>query len=154
MDIGGQEYKVCNAMRYYLDTNILAFMLTNRLDELDRNTKTILFDYSNLLYTSSICVGELIHLCQIGKLIMSKEHKSPDPAKILNSLDEVRVSVISVSNKHLQTFSELPLIGDHRDPFDRSIIAQAISDKIPLISSDRKFSLYEQFNLMFLFNRR
>jgi PIN domain nuclease of toxin-antitoxin system len=34
------------------------------------------------------------------------------------------------------------------------IIAQAISDKIPLISSDQKFKLYTSQGLDFVFNKR
>ena len=39
-------------------------------------------------------------------------------------------------------------------PNDRLIIAQAISDKIALVSSDRKFYMYEKYGLEFVFNRR
>jgi PIN domain nuclease of toxin-antitoxin system len=31
----------------------------------------------------------------------------------------------------------------HGDPFDRQIIAQALSEKIPIMTSDEKFSLYK-----------
>ncbi len=34
------------------------------------------------------------------------------------------------------------------------IIAQAISDKIPLVSSDHKFGRYVKFGLDFIFNER
>ena len=43
---------------------------------------------------------------------------------------------------------------DHRDPFDRLIIAQAISDKATLISSDLKFQWYEKYGLTFIQNKR
>lgn len=53
-------------MRLYLDTNILIYFLYNR-DELSDDVKMILFDYSNILLTSSVCVYELIHLVQIDR---------------------------------------------------------------------------------------
>jgi PIN domain nuclease of toxin-antitoxin system len=31
----------------------------------------------------------------------------------------------------------------HGDPFDRQIIAQALSEKIPVVTSDQKFGLYK-----------
>ncbi|OAV63386.1 hypothetical protein Barb6_03775 [Bacteroidales bacterium Barb6] len=37
---------------------------------------------------------------------------------------------------------------------DHAIIAQAISDKIPLISSDTKFQYYTGQGLDFIFNKR
>lgn len=45
-------------MRLYLDTNILVFYLYNR-DELSMDVKGCLFDYSNTLLTSMVCVNEL-----------------------------------------------------------------------------------------------
>ena len=53
-------------MRLYLDTNILTYFLYNR-DELSDDVKMMLFDYSNILLTSSVCVHELIHLVQIDR---------------------------------------------------------------------------------------
>ena len=54
-------------MRLYLDTNILVFLLGER-KSLSNDVMEILFDYSNTFYTSSVCVHELIHLFQIGKI--------------------------------------------------------------------------------------
>ena len=54
-------------MRLYLDTNILAFILCDR-DRLKKNVLDMFLDYSNSLYTSVLCVHELIHLFQIGKI--------------------------------------------------------------------------------------
>jgi len=48
----------------------------------------------------------------------------------------------------------LPLLPDHKDPTDRIAIAQAITEKIPLISSDRKFHDYRRYGLDFVFNKR
>lgn len=35
-------------------------------------------------------------------------------------------------------------IESHKDPFDRLIIATAISDGLPIISADEKFQLYKK----------
>lgn len=53
---------------YYLDTNILVFLLEKRNDEISKEVGKVIMDYGNLLYTSTVCVHELIHLFQIGKL--------------------------------------------------------------------------------------
>ncbi|HBK32640.1 MAG TPA: PIN domain nuclease, partial [Porphyromonadaceae bacterium] len=42
----------------------------------------------------------------------------------------------------------------HNDPADRLIIAQAITEKMPLISSDHKFELYREYHLDFIYNKR
>lgn len=55
---------------------------------------------------------------------------------------------------NFQCYASLPFIKDHRDPFDRLIIAQAISDKATLVSSDLKFQWYEKYGLDFVQNKR
>lgn len=133
-------------MRLSLDTNILVFFLYDQ-DELCSDVKEILFDYSNTLFTSSICVHELIHLCQIGKI-------GKDSSQVLALMNDIGIKIEPVTQKHLSALASLPLMGDHRDPNDRMIIAQAIVDRITLVSSDHKFSRYEKFGLNFIFNER
>ena len=49
-------------------------------------------------------------------------------------------NILQIEREHLIVLSTLDLI--HRDPFDRLIIAQAIAENIPLISSDDIFKQY------------
>lgn len=72
----------------------------------------------------------------------------------LRRLDEIGVSMVPVTMNHIRTLIDLPLYDDHRDPNDRLIVAQAISDRIPLVSSDGKFTRYERYGLDFIQNRR
>ena len=111
-------------------------------------------DYENLLFTSTICVHELIHLSQIGKLHIKRKGKNADISEFSQWLDEMSIKIVPVTVQNLQTYSTLPLFDEHRDPNDRLIIAQAISDKMALVSSDRKFDMYEKYGLEFVFNRR
>jgi len=66
-------------MRYYLDTNIVAFILFDKTleDNCDRNVRNILSDYENIFYTSSIAVRELVKLYIDGEL-KSMRYKSPN----------------------------------------------------------------------------
>ena len=48
--------------------------------------------------------------------------------------------ILPIEREHLITLSTLELI--HRDPFDRIIIAQAIAENMPLVSSDSIFQQY------------
>lgn len=133
-------------MKLLLDTNIVAFLLFNK-DELHADVVNLLNDYSNTLYTSSVCVHELIHLCQIGKVKAA-------PEAVIREVGDAGVSIVPAGERHLTTLASLPLYDDHRDPNDRLIIAQAIADRIPLVSSDRKFAKYGRHGLEFIFNER
>lgn len=111
--------------------------------------------YDTLVLTSSTCVHELVHLIQIGKV---RKPGCKDIRRAANAalqkLDEIGVSMVPVTMNHIRTLIDLPLYDDHRDPNDRLIVAQAISDRIPLVSSDGKFTRYERYGLDFIQNRR
>lgn len=85
-------------MRLYLDTNILVFYLYNR-DELSTDVKASLFDYSNTLLTSTVCVHELIHLVQIGKVQAMERgrHKSIDPLTVVDAVRDAGLGIEQVS---------------------------------------------------------
>lgn len=141
-------------MRLYLDTNILVFLICDK-KSLSKDVLGLIFDYSNTLYTSVVCVQELIHLFQIGKI--SAKHgngKTLKPEEIVQTLDTMSIARVPVSDKHLNAYAALPFVKDHRDPYDRMIISQAISDKAILVSSDLKFPWYSKFGLNSILNDR
>lgn len=141
-------------MRLYLDTNILVFLLCDKTS-LSKDVLELIFDYSNTLYTSVVCVQELIHLFQIGKITAKNENdRALKPEEIVPTLDKMSISRVPVSDKHLNTYAALPFVREHRDPYDRMIISQAISDKATLVSSDLKFPWYAKFGLDSILNER
>ena len=141
-------------MRLYLDTNILFFLYTGDTDEVSRDVHALIGDYENVILTSSICAQECIHLFHIGKSGNPKKKDTCDAESFVDWLHEMDIRIIPVSEKHLKTYASLPIHGDHRDPNDRLLIAQAITDRIALISSDHKFAWYEGEGLEFIFNKR
>ena len=133
-------------MRLLLDTNVLVYFLYSD-DDLSPSVKIDLLDYANVLFTSTVCIHELIHLCQTGKI-------KQDAGNVLQDLSNAGIGIEQVTIRHLKVFADLPFYGDHRDPNDRLIIAQAIADRIPLVSSDGKFSRYGRYGLDFIYNER
>lgn len=129
-------------MRYLLDTNVLIDIISN--DHISKDVRAILDDYDNVFYLSSESIKEFIHLCQYGKITI------PDSLKktfdlfsfIENSLGFI---VKYVAKEHLVTYMSMPMVEEHHDPSDRLIIAQAITERMPLISSDTKFKRYKRF---------
>ena len=138
-------------MRFYLDTNILIFILLNQRTELEKKIIDILDDYSNIFYVSSIVARELALLYKDGKVQHPKFKCFND---LLATMDVVNYQIKPFTKQHVITYAQLDIAPDHKDPNDHMIIAQAISDKIPIISSDRKFKLYEKQGLQFVFNKR
>jgi len=136
-------------MRYFIDSNILFFYASDP-DQLTAEVKDILKDYGNRIYVPSKCVEELIYLQQSKKI---RQWKSAE-AIIDFIVDELDFGIKTAGEEHLRTLARLPLFPDHKDPTDRIIVAQAITEKTALISSDRKFPLYVPYGLKFVFNKR
>lgn len=142
-------------MILYLDTNMVISLLTGQRSSIDRDTWALFADNVNIARTSSVCVQELIHLRQKGKVLVDKKRRNyRPPVPILDMLKEAGIDVVYINALHLQKLDELPIINDHRDQNDRLIIAQAIADHATLISSDHEFPNYEKYGLTFHQNIR
>ncbi|GBU22639.1 hypothetical protein R80B4_02550 [Fibrobacteres bacterium R8-0-B4] len=137
------------AERYLIDTNILIYYATDRT-MLSKAVLDIFKDYGNRIYVPSKCVEELIYLRQSERVGVKRWKSSED---IIGSIvDEMNFEIKYAAEEHLRTLARLPLFKDHKDPTDRIIIAQAITEKTPLVSSDRKFHEYRRWGLKFVFN--
>ena len=143
-------------MRYYLDTNILAFILfyKDKEDNFDDNTALILTDYSNLFFVSTVVIRELLLLYKEGVFSSVTYNTYKNYQAIFAAIEETGIEIKPVTKQHLFSYAALVLAENHKDPNDHMIISQAISDKIPLISSDKKFKLYATQGLQFVFNKR
>ena len=138
-------------MRYLIDTNVFLFYASDR-EQLNKDVLQILDDYENLIYVSSESVKEVIHLFQQGR-IRTKKWNLPEDIISFIGVD-IGFTINYIRHEHLQTFARLDPVKNHNDPSDRLIIAQAIAEKMPLISSDRMFEFYRKQHLNFIFNRR
>ena len=90
---------------------------------------------SNGLVVSIASFWEITIKTSLGKLTV--------PEGITDLMDKALVKgfqILPIEREHLIVLSTLELI--HRDPFDRIIIAQAISENISLVSSDNVFKQY------------
>ncbi|GBU22770.1 hypothetical protein R80B4_02682 [Fibrobacteres bacterium R8-0-B4] len=137
--------------RYLVDSNIVIYH-ANDDELLMADVKDILGNYNHRIYVPSKCVEELICLHQSNRLCVKKWKSADD---IIGSIiGEMNFEIKYVKEEHLRTLARLPLFPDHKDPTDKIIIAQAITEKTPIISSDRKFHDYRPFGLKFVFNKR
>jgi len=136
-------------MRYLIDTNILIRMVEDR-DAISKDIWNIVEDTGNLIYVSSVSIQEIFMLMQDSKLNF-KYWQIPND--VFNYLENILFFPIKyVQKEHLLTFANIIPDKGHNDPFDRMIIAQAITEKMFLISSDSKFNHYQKQKLDFIYN--
>ncbi len=55
-------------------------------------------------------------------------------------VEECRLTLAGLEIPHLVAYSRLPLA--HRDPFDRILVAQALTLEVPILTSDPRFESY------------
>jgi PIN domain nuclease of toxin-antitoxin system len=49
---------------------------------------------------------------------------------------------LPIENSHILQLAELPTFPDHKDPFDRMLVAQSLSEPLILLTADTKLARY------------
>ena len=125
-------------MRLLLDTAILIFAADSP-ERLSKRATAALKNRNNVLELSTISISEIAIKTALGKLKLSA-------ALARQAVEDLDIRILPYTADHAFYLFELPL--HHGDPFDRQIIAQAMCEKIPIMSSDEKFSLYKGIRLI------
>lgn len=118
-------------MRFVLDTNVFIWWrdgserLSNRIrDQIGEPESEILVSITSL--------WEITIKRALGKLRFLQDFEEV--------LSEEGFDLLPLTNPHLRALANLPL--HHRDPFDRVLIAQALAERIPVATADRRFTSY------------
>ncbi len=128
-------------MRLLLDTNVLLWILGDD-PRLSDKAKAAYLDGENEVIVSIASAWEIFIKIGTGKLQIG----SKDPARFLRAqLRENGIGLLGIKYEHVARLLSLPDI--HKDPFDRLIIAQALHEGLPVLSSDPIFAAYNVVNL-------
>jgi len=125
-------------MRLLLDTVILIYAVESP-ELLSKRAVSSLKNPDNIRELSSISLAEIAIKSSAGKLKLSV-------GMLRQALEDLNIRVLPYTARHAFELFALDL--HHRDPFDRQIIAQALSEKIPIVTSDRKFHLYKGIDVI------
>ncbi len=122
-------------MRALLDTNAFLWFISGS-DRLSNKARDYIADFNNDLVISTASLWEIAIKTSLGKL----ELLSPFDQLIPTQLEKNAIDVLPIEQDHISGIINLEF--HHRDPFDRLIIAQGITEQIPIITSDRMFTKY------------
>src|SRR5438105_1080029 len=111
-------------MQVLLDTNALLWLLGDD-KRLSLEARTAIQNASVILI-SEASLWEIAIKISIGKLY-------PIP-ELHDTIRDLGFRRLNLRDDYLTAYETLPLI--HRDPFDRMLVAQALSEKVPLLTSD------------------
>ena len=122
-------------MRILLDTHVLLWWLLGN-EALSIPARAAIAEDDNETFVSAASAWEIS--------IKYKQGKLPEAARFITNFDETIAmrgfAPLPITLYHGETAGLLP--GHHKDPFDRVLIAQALAERLTLISNERLFDRY------------
>lgn len=122
-------------MKIILDTNSFLWFITDD-SKLSTPAYKLIEDIENTRLLSVASLWEIAIKMSIGKLELTSNYE--DFFSI--QLKQNYIDIFSITLSHLAKVRDLPF--HHKDPFDRLIIAQSLTENIPVVSNDKQFDKY------------
>ena len=124
-------------MKYLIDTHVIIWLLDDD-DKLSKVARREIENLDNQIFVSVISLFEIAIKVKTGKLSFNKSMYD-----IERELSNQGIKLLSLSTHHIENYQSVPLIADHRDPFDRVLIATALHENLSIITIDEKFENYK-----------
>ena len=123
-------------MRVLLDTQCFLWMQAAP-SKLSPRARAIVEDAGNELLLSAASSWEIAVKHALGKLPLPVPPLEYVPSRMAAS----GVAGLAVEHAHALQVSALP--PHHRDPFDRLLVAQALVERIPILTADAQLAAYD-----------
>lgn len=122
-------------MSLLLDTAVFLWFISGDA-RLPAGLRVSLQEGTRAVYLSAISLWEIIVKAQLGKL------KLPEPAAhyIPKQRERHRIEALPLDEASVTHLSKLP--SQHRDPFDRMLICQALEHGLAIVTPDEAIRAY------------
>lgn len=118
-------------MRILLDTHVYLWWLQDS-PKLSSQAREIIISATEV-YVSSASIWEAAIKSEIGKLDVNVD-------TLVEEIEKNGFQVLDITPKHAARIMRLPDI--HRDPFDRMLLAQALSEPLKFLTADSLLAGY------------
>ena len=115
-----------------LDSHVLLWLVEPEMKRLPARAKAIITDAASVHF-SIVSLWEIAIKAAKGQLDI-------DLDILIAAFDQAALRELSIKREHIQTLRTLPF--NHRDPFDRMLVAQAVTEPLHLLTSDEKLEPY------------
>ena len=122
-------------MRVILDTHAFPWFIAGSA-LLSPQARTVIDDPATDPFLSVASLWEMAIKTSLGKLSIGGPFGTYIPAQLQRN----GITLLGITVDHAAQVATLPF--HHRDPFDRLIVAQAISEQVPIVSADAALSAY------------
>ncbi|GAB2643260.1 type II toxin-antitoxin system VapC family toxin [Emticicia sediminis] len=121
-------------MKYLIDTHTFLWFIEGS-PQLSQFSKSIIENEDNEIYLSIISLWEISIKTSLNKLSINGNYES-----IIFDIEKNVIDILPITFAHTIQQNTLPHI--HKDPFDRMILSQAITENINILSRDEIFDEY------------
>jgi PIN domain nuclease of toxin-antitoxin system len=122
-------------VKLLLDTHAFLWAILDD-QRLSDQARALMLTADNELLVSPVSYWEIAIKISLGKYTLNDDFETFMERQTVYS----EFTPLPISLKHAAVVATLPF--HHRDPFDRMLIAQAISEGIPIVSTDRALDSY------------
>lgn len=116
---------------YLADTHVLLWSLDGG-DKLSAKQRRVI-DSDAKVFVSVATLWEITIKTSLGKLGV--------PADFLDGVVRAGFDLLTINTEHIRVLGNLP--HHHRDPFDRLLVAQAIAERVTLLTADTQIMRYD-----------
>jgi len=120
-------------VRVLLDTQIFLILTQQGIEDVSSRVRKVVQDEDSELLLSAVSITEMAVKASISKLAIT----APDVSK---AAEDLRLTLIPFEARHAIRMFGLPL--HHRDRFDRMLVATALSEGVPMITSNDQLKRY------------
>jgi PIN domain nuclease of toxin-antitoxin system len=122
-------------MSFLLDTHTFIWFI-NGDETIPSKVISKIKNLDNQCFISIASIWEIAIKLKLNKLALTADFN-----KIIDFLEQNQIEVLPITFTHLLALNQLEF--HHRDPFDRIILAQGISEKLTILSKDENFKFYK-----------
>ncbi len=120
-------------MRLLLDTHVFIWATTDDARLTSRARDLMLA--ATEVYVSAASIWEIAIKARLGKIAV-------DPEDMVRAIATSGFRELPVSAMHAARVARLPQPADHKDPFDRLLVAQSMVEPLVLLTADPKVVAY------------
>jgi PIN domain nuclease of toxin-antitoxin system len=128
-------------MKYLIDSHVLLWSLM-KPSELSPKVKAILNDPFDSIYISAVSHFELSLKYSLGKLDL-EDFK---PEDLMNEANRIGFLELPLTAEDAAGLYQLDF-KEHKDPFDKMLLWQAVRNKLKFVSRDSRVSVYSNYGL-------
>jgi PIN domain nuclease of toxin-antitoxin system len=121
-------------MPYLLDTHTFLWFVAGDT-HLPTSVKNKIRNFNHACFLSIVSLWEITIKYRLGKLKLGIPL-----SELFDYPERNQLGIIPIEREHLLLLSDLP--NHHQDPFDRTIVAQAVHKQLTILSKDKILKKY------------